>query len=97
MHPTPLLSMSLHICLCKLPQKKTNRYREHLIIKKMYATVYPFAQTAFLANVHCNESLVQFEASGFCYAINTGVSLRLIGYPVVVLYHGVLAALDLQD
>lgn len=32
---------------------------------------HPFAQTAFLANVHCSESLVWLEASGFCYTTNT--------------------------
>ena len=26
---------------------------------------------SLLANVHCNESLVWFEASGFCYTINS--------------------------
>lgn len=38
----------------------------------------PFAETAFLINVHCNESLVWFKAFGFCYTINTGSSLRLL-------------------
>ena len=41
-------------------------------------TVYPFAQTALLANVHRNGSLVWFEASGSCYTINTGTSLVFI-------------------
>ena len=40
--------------------------------------VKPFAQTVLLANVHCSESLVWFEASGFCYTINTGSSLGLL-------------------
>ena len=41
-------------------------------------TVYPFAQRAFHANVCCNEALVQFEVSGFCYTINTGSLLGLL-------------------
>ena len=40
--------------------------------------IHSFAQTALLANVHCNESLVWFKASGFCYTINTGSSLGLL-------------------
>jgi hypothetical protein len=37
-------------------------------------TVYPFVHTSSLINVHCNESLVLFEASSFCYTINAGSS-----------------------
>jgi hypothetical protein len=44
----------------------------------VYCRVYPFAQIALLANIHCNESLVWFKASGFCYTINTGSSLGLL-------------------
>lgn len=36
--------------------------------------VYSFAQTSLHANVCCNELLVQFKASGFCYTINSGTS-----------------------
>jgi hypothetical protein len=45
----------------------------------------------------CKESLVWFEASGFCHTINTGSSLSLLRYPVVILCHGGPKALDLQD
>jgi hypothetical protein len=38
----------------------------------------PFVHTSLLANVHCNESLVLFKASGYCYSINTGTSLGLL-------------------
>ena len=31
--------------------------------------------TALLANVYSSDSLVWFEASGFCYTVNTGSSL----------------------
>lgn len=40
--------------------------------------VYPSAQTALLVNVHSNELLVWYKASGFCYIINTGPSPRLL-------------------
>jgi hypothetical protein len=41
-------------------------------------TAYSFVHTSFLANVLCNESLVCFKASGFCYTISTGPSLGLL-------------------
>ena len=56
-------------------------------------TVYPFVHT-LLANVHTSDSLVWYEASGFCYSINTRTPF---GYPVVALCHGDPAALALQD
>jgi hypothetical protein len=34
--------------------------------------------TSLLASVHCNEPLVCFEASGFCYTIYTGPSQELL-------------------
>jgi hypothetical protein len=40
--------------------------------------VYPFVHTSLLANVHFNESFIWYEASGFCYIINTGTSLGLL-------------------
>ena len=52
---------------------------------------------SFLANVHCSESLVWFEASGFCYTIDTVSSQGLLLDPVGALCHGDAAALDLQD
>jgi hypothetical protein len=41
-------------------------------------SVYPFVYTSLLANIHCNESMVWFVASGFCYTINTGSSPGLL-------------------
>jgi hypothetical protein len=59
--------------------------------------VYPFDHSSLLANVHCNESLVWYEASGFCYSISTGSSLGdTLGY-TVVLCHGKSTVLDTQD
>jgi hypothetical protein len=40
-------------------------------------TADPFVHTSLLANIHCNDLLVWYEASGFCYSINTGSSLEL--------------------
>lgn len=40
-------------------------------------TVHPVVQSALLANVHCNESLIWFKASGFLNAIIIGSSLEL--------------------
>lgn len=37
-------------------------------------TIQPFAQTALLTKVHCSKRLVWFQASGFCYTMNTGSS-----------------------
>ena len=53
--------------------------------------VYPFVQTALLANVHCNELLVWFKASGFWYTINTRPSLKLLS-AILLLPCGYLVA-----
>jgi hypothetical protein len=41
-------------------------------------TVHSFLQTSLLTNVHCNKLLVWYEASDFCYTINTGTSLDIL-------------------
>ena len=54
--------------------------------------------TFLLANVHCNELLVCFEADGFCYAVYTGFSQDfLLDSLFDALCHGDAAALDLQN
>ena len=55
----------------------SNRGKKNLIVI-VCPTVYPFVHTSLLANVHCNESLVWSEASGFCCTSNTGSSLGLL-------------------
>lgn len=45
---------------------------------QMCYTVYLFVQSALLENVHGNESLVWFMASGFWYTNITGLSLILL-------------------
>lgn len=57
----------------------------------------PFCHISLLANVHCNESLVWFEAFSFCCTISTGSSLGLLRCPVVALCQGDPAVLALQD
>ena len=37
-----------------------------------------FVHTSLFTNVYYNESLIWFEASGFCSVINTGSSARLL-------------------
>lgn len=62
-------------------------------------TLYLFAHTALLAHVHCHESLVWLEASGFCYTISTALSLTETPFPYLVITqcHGEATALDLQN
>jgi hypothetical protein len=57
---------------------------------------YPFDQTALFANVRYNESLAWFEASSFCYNINTGSSSKLL-WLFCCLRHGDPTAFFLQD
>ena len=58
--------------------------------------VYLFDHMSLLANVHCNEPLVWFKASGFCYTTNTCSSLESFQIFCVVLCHRDPAALDLH-
>lgn len=56
-------------------------------------TVDPLAQTALLANVPCNESLVWFKVSVFCYTINTRPLFATpLRYPAVAVSQGDPAA-----
>jgi hypothetical protein len=53
--------------------------------------MHPFVHTSLLVNVHSNESLVQFETSGFHHTINTGSSLGpcldiLLSYVMEILW-----------
>jgi hypothetical protein len=59
-------------------ERERERDRNHTVETAVYHTVYSFIYTSFLANVHCNEFLVWFKASGFCYTINIGSSLGLL-------------------
>lgn len=39
---------------------------------------YALVHTSLLLSVHCDESLVRFEVTGFCYILGTGPSLQLL-------------------
>lgn len=50
--------------------------------------VYHLVHITLLTNIGCNESLVCFKASGFCYTVDTGLSMGVpLSYPLVVLCH----------
>lgn len=69
---------------------------ENVVCSSMSVSL-PFAQTALIADVHCNESLVRFEVSGFYYIIIAGAKLGLLLVnSVVALCSGDNAALDVQ-
>lgn len=102
-HPShlshPFLSI-LHPCSLS-PQKKKIKMIEKIKHKNKKTTsswklrcvmvchpVCPLAQTASLANAHCQESLFLFQAFGFCYTKQYWIFTRTsLEYLVVVLCH----------
>lgn len=72
MHPDP---PHLPLTLVMLPHKEKNLAVEAAVCHGV-SHCKAFSQTALLANDHYN-GLVWPEASGLCYTINTGSSLRL--------------------
>jgi hypothetical protein len=95
--PIPLISPSLRIYPhpCNPPKEK-NLLVEAVVCHSVSHS-HPFVHTSLLENVHCNGSLVCFEASGFCYTINTGSSPGLSSESVFCQCHRYPAPLDLQD
>ena len=97
MHPNSLISPSLFIQPPTLQppqlQKKTKVKQsiENISLWKLWCvpvrpTVYPFVHTSSLAKVHCNESLVWFQAFGYCHTFNLRSPVwTLLGYPVAAL------------
>jgi hypothetical protein len=61
-----------------LPKEKNYLVGAVICNSVLTITIYPFVQTSVLADVHCNESVVWFEAFGICYALNTGSSPELL-------------------
>ena len=59
-------------------QNRTFCHETYSVSHTLCYIVYPFVHTSFLKNVHCNESLVWFEASGFCYTMSPGSSRGLL-------------------
>ena len=80
MHPNPThLPIPSYPPLTTSPttEKKKLTVEAVVLSQCVRPIVYPFVHTSLLANVHCNESLVWYEASGVCYSIITG-TLRVI-------------------
>jgi hypothetical protein len=79
-NPTHLSVPTLHPCKPP-PQKKEKENIINLIVAAIVCHSHShsntFVHTSLLANVHCTESWVCFETSGFCYSIYTWFSLRL--------------------
>lgn len=69
--PIPLFSPSLHIH--PLPKATATPKRESF---GSYSVSYSIHFCAYIFT--CNETLVWFEASGFCYTINVGSSLGFL-------------------
>lgn len=66
---------------CPPQRKQKVEIRKKKSVRKLLCdmvcpTVYPLSKS--LLNAHCNESLVWFTASGFCYPINTRTSFSLV-------------------
>lgn len=68
-------------CTCPPPLQpplwKKKLIVEAVVCHSLY-TIDSFVYISLLASVHCSESLVWLEASGFCYTSNTGSSLGLL-------------------
>lgn len=61
-------------------EKQTNKSISQWVLRCVTEChpVYPLAQTALLANVRYNESLVWFEAPDFCYTLSAGATWGLL-------------------
>jgi len=73
--PNPtLLLIPPHLpsALATSPQKRTKQLRIISPWKLLCVTVPTY--TALLSNVHCNDSLVWFEVSGFCCSFGSSGS-----------------------
>lgn len=113
MHPSPIhflvLISALHPCNIPPPQRNstttTSKQTKIIALWELQCvtvsvchTIYPFAQTALLANIHCNQLLVWFEAPCLLlYPQHRILTETPLGYPFVTLYHGDPATLDLQE
>lgn len=89
--PIPYISTSIHTCSssCNLTTKSEKNLLLKLWCVTLCPTVYPLVHNSLLWNIHCNESLIWSEASGFCYFTNIRTSLGLLSdtllFPCVVL------------
>ena len=99
--PIPLISPSPHACAESL-QPSTPTERKKISLWKLQCVtvcpmVFPFAHTCLLTNIHCNESLVWYKASDFCYSINIGTTGTPLRYAAVALCYEDTIILVLQD
>lgn len=77
-HSHPSSDVSVSICSSRFSHLSiTHSLVPMTLGTEVSPTVHPFAQTSLLAHVHSNESLVCFNASGFCYTVSTGSSPQL--------------------
>lgn len=81
-HPYPIhLPLPLY-SLSTLPTspttKKKNLVVETGVCHSVSHSVYPFIYTSSIANIYCSDLLVWYEASDFCYSINTITLLRFL-------------------
>jgi hypothetical protein len=88
MHPDPA-----HLPLRPPPPKERKLTVEALVCH----TVCPFAQTALLANVHCNELWGLVKGFWLLLQYKYWILIRTLQYPVVALCLGDPVALDLYD
>lgn len=76
MNPNPTY-LSPSSSFAPSPQQDKNHLWK-LYCVTVHPRVNPFVYTPLFANGHCKESLIWFEAAGFCYTISTGTSLGLL-------------------
>ena len=67
----------------KNPQSVENTFPQKLNVI-VCPTVYYFAFSFLLADVHCNDSLVGYQTPGFCYSINIGTSVGHFLYSLLL-------------
>lgn len=58
--------------------KKKKNFIVVAVVWHMSHTVHYLVHFPLLSSTHCKESLLWFEASGFCFSINTGPSLGIL-------------------
>jgi hypothetical protein len=95
----PLYPLATSPAPNKTHTNKQQQITENISLCKLYyvtvwSTVYPSVHTSSLANIHCNESLIWTQISGFCDTILAGTTP---GYPVVSLCHEDTASFEQQD
>jgi hypothetical protein len=64
--------------LVTFPLNKEKKNIVEAVVRHSVSHSILFYPHFFLSNVHCNDTLVWYEASGFCYSINTRTLLGLL-------------------